>query len=213
MKVHRGFNGVFSDGLYEQVLNVIHPLLQLKDAKGELYYNNTIHFGGHSLGGANAQMFGTYYAHFFPSIKTYVTTLGAPRQGNYVYKLLAESLPNLNIWRMVNCRDVVPRVPLFQYYHAGHLLWRRCDGPGSSRSEEGEEPAGVVENNDVVEAYYRDSGQAELNFAKVPTDSFIVRQNEPTIISDHLGVAYMEWLEYSLKYKPQNWTQHFETIT
>ena len=55
LKVHRGFNGVFSDGLYDTVPSYIRPLLERTNSANELYYNNTIHIGGHSLGGANAQ--------------------------------------------------------------------------------------------------------------------------------------------------------------
>ena len=94
LKVHRGFNGVFSDGLYDTLLEDITPLLQREsgqDNGGGLYYENIIHFFGHLLGGANAQLFGTYFA-FFPEVKTLVTTLGAPRQGNYAYKILVECL-------------------------------------------------------------------------------------------------------------------------
>ena len=69
----------------------------------EKYYDSKISFGGHSLGGADSQLFGTYFAHFHPEVETYITTLGSPRQGNFAYKVLVELMPNLSVWRMVNC--------------------------------------------------------------------------------------------------------------
>ncbi len=202
LRVHRGFNNVFSDGLYDTILDVIIPLLQRESTNGELYYKNTIHFFGHSLGGANAQVFGSYFAHFHPQIKTYVTTLGAPRQGNYAYKIFVESRPNLSVWRMVNCRDVVPRVPNFQYYHGGHLMWKKCSPPSSK------EPVG----NNIVEAYYRQSGDFSQKFAEVPHE-FIVNSYENSMISDHFGYAYLEWLGYGLFHgNGKNWTSVFEPI-
>lgn len=196
--MHRGFNGVFSDGLYQTVLDAIMPLLE-RESNNELYYDNTIYFGGHSLGGANAQVFGTYFAHFHPNVKSHVITLGSPRQGNYAYKILSESMQNLSIWRMVNCRDVVPRVPYFGYYHAGHLLWKKCNPPGDEKLR-----------NDIVEAYYRHTGDVDQKLANTPRN-FVVRSIEPTMITDHFGGAYLEWLEYGIHYG-KNWTMVFEPL-
>jgi len=204
IRVHRGFNGVFSNGLYESILEVIEPLLlekheQDEDGESSLVFGNEIYFGGHSLGGANAQVFGTYFAFFHSNINTHITTLGSPRQGNYAYKVLGESLRNLRVWRLVNCRDVVPRAPLFQYYHSGHLVWKRCDGPMDDKV-----------GNAVVEAYYRDSGDKDLEYAHVPL-SFVVRSNEETMISDHFGGSYIEWMQYAL-HTGRNWTSFFEPV-
>lgn len=184
---------------------VIQPLLDKPSAvfENELYYENTIYFGGHSLGGADSQLFGTYFAHFHPEVKTYITTLGSPRQGNYAYKILVESMPNLSVWRMVNCRDVVPRLPNFNYYHAGNLMWKKCLGPK-------EDPI----PNDVVEAYYRQSGDLEQDYASTPR-SFVVNSFESTMIADHFGYAYLEWLEYARHSFPnygKNWTSTFEPM-
>jgi hypothetical protein len=168
---------------------------------GDLYYNNTIYFYGHSLGGANAQLFATYYSFFHPEIKSKVITLGAPRQGNYGYKILVESLENLSVWRLVNCRDAVPRVPYFQYYSAGHLMWKRCNPPNAQQGL----------SNDVVEAYYRDSGDTTQDLIATPSD-FIITQYEDTMISDHMGDMYLEWLEYANGLgKNQNWTTYFQS--
>lgn len=203
IRVHRGFNGVFSDNLYEDILNDINPLLQrtIDGDNQQLYYNNTIYFYGHSLGGANAQLFATYYAFFHEDIKTHVVSLGAPRQGNYGYKILVESIQNLSVWRLVNCRDVVPRTPMFQYYHAGHLMWKRCDPPDSN--------SGL--SNDVVEAYYRGTGDLEQGLLAVPQE-FIIRSYEQTLFSDHFGAEYLEWIEYARgNGKNKNWTTYFQS--
>jgi len=85
---------------------------------------------------------------------------------------------------MVHCRDVVPRVPNFNYYHAGHLMWKRCNPPSGDKI-----------SNDVVEAYYRHDGDLEQEFAETPR-SFAVISLDPTMITDHFGPAYLEWLEY-----------------
>jgi hypothetical protein len=193
------------NALYDTVVSVVRPLLDRVSDDGTLYYNNTIHFGGHSLGGARAQIMGTYFAFFHPSVRTHVTTLGSPRQGNFAYKVLVESLPKLSVWRMVHCRDVVPRVPLFQYYHAGHVMWKHCDPELSHNHTVSQDLTGVAE------AYYRDYGDVDQGFAKLPL-SYVIRHNEPTMIDDHLGVNYMEWLEYARNVVTDletNWTYHF----
>ena len=89
--------------------------------------------------------------------------------------------------------------PLFQYYHSGHLVWKRCDGPMNDKI-----------GNAVVEAYYRDSGEIDLNYAHVPS-SFVVRSNEETMISDHFGGSYIEWMQYALQ-TGRNWTSVFEPV-
>lgn len=138
--VHRGFNNeVFSDRFYENLTAVVDPLLM------DPTYNNELFFAGHSLGGANAQLVGTYYAHFHPNIAVSVTTIGQPRVGNLGFKVFAEEyLQNLNVWRLVNQFDLVPRAPAFNYDHAGHLMWLR--------------------ENNTTEAYYLQTGNRSLGF-------------------------------------------------
>mmetsp|Transcript_20265 Transcript_20265/g.29665 ORF Transcript_20265/g.29665 Transcript_20265/m.29665 type:complete len:112 (+) Transcript_20265:731-1066(+) len=104
---------------------------------------------------------------------------------------------------MVNCRDIVPRLPSFRYYHAGHLMWRRCD-----RLSEGEESN---EHRSTAEAYYRQAGDGEQGLAGVPP-SYIVRSYEPTMVSDHFSSAYLEWLEYGRIYGATNWTSRFQAM-
>jgi len=132
IRVHSGFNSaLFSQNMYGNVTSVLTDLLSQKAS-------DTIYVTGHSLGGANAQLFGTLYAYFNPDIFVYITTFGSPRVGNYGFSVLANSLQNLNVWRFVNRRDLVPRGPTTNYEHAGHIMWKEpcdkdadpnCDGP------------------------------------------------------------------------------------
>ena len=99
-------------------------LEQLKSSSSP-FDNNTIYSIGHSLAGARASLFGTYFAYHHPTVATYVETFGQPRCGNMGFKMLLESIPNLNVWRFVNDQDHMVRVPFVQYHHAGHLCWKR----------------------------------------------------------------------------------------
>jgi hypothetical protein len=208
LKVHRGFNGVFSDNLYEQIVAVLEtdgllgrPLTEYEAGVDDqlYYYNNTVHFMGHSLGGANAQLMGTYFAHFQSHIQTHITSLGGPRQGNFAFKMLAESMPNLSTWRMVFCKDIVPRVPSVRYYHAGHLLYNRCTDDS-------------VENGDRVGAYYRQAGDPAQGFADVSFLQWSVSLvSVADMVKHHLGGQYMEWLDFAKDSMGQaNWTAGFE---
>lgn len=212
LKVHRGFNGVFSDGLYEHVVSVLEndALLgrrNIDNSSSYYYYQNTVHFMGHSLGGANAQLMGTYFAHFNPDIQTHITSLGAPRQGNFAFKILAESLPNLVTWRMVFCNDVVPRVPSVRYYHAGHLMFHRCEDDS-------------VPDGDRVGAYYRQDGDPAKGFAELPWFQWALSPFAGLdLVNHHLGGQYSEWLDSATDDIDSsmglftNWTDAFETVT
>ena len=94
----------------------------------------------------------------------------------------------------------MPRLPNINYYHSGHVMWRRCNRPG-----EEELP------NDVVEAYYRQrDGDEAQGYAPVP-GSFLITSIEPTMVSDHYRRGYLEWLEFaSLGTAGKNWTSSFE---
>mmetsp|Transcript_18922 Transcript_18922/g.46876 ORF Transcript_18922/g.46876 Transcript_18922/m.46876 type:complete len:400 (-) Transcript_18922:78-1277(-) len=205
VRVHKGFNQVFSDDLYEYIVEKLQTeqLLGRTSPDGSSYYNNTVHFMGHSLGGANAQLMGTYFAHLNPEIQTYITTLGSPRQGNLAYKVFAESVPNLATWRLVFCNDIVPRVPNVRYYHAGHMMYFACaEDDGSSDSN----PVG---------AYFRHAGDPILGKAGIALSKWIVSSSAgASMITDHLGGAYLQWLDSayaSLEGLQSNWTTVFES--
>ena len=116
--VHAGFNTIFESS-YEEICSILMPLLL------QLQQHRTVYFIGHGLGGARAMLVGTYFAFHHPTIATHVQTFGQPRCGNLGFKILLESIVNLNVWRIVNGQDPVIRSPFHKYYHAGHLLWRR----------------------------------------------------------------------------------------
>eukprot|EP00559_Dactyliosolen_fragilissimus_P003665 CAMPEP_0184867064 /NCGR_PEP_ID=MMETSP0580-20130426/24951_1 /TAXON_ID=1118495 /ORGANISM="Dactyliosolen fragilissimus" /LENGTH=386 /DNA_ID=CAMNT_0027367093 /DNA_START=421 /DNA_END=1581 /DNA_ORIENTATION=+ len=197
--VHQGFNdNVFKSNLYNTISSELYDLLNRTTDTGESYYNKIVHFCGHSLGGANAQLMGTYFALLNPDIKTVITTLGSPRQGNYGYKVLGESISNLRIWRMVLCRDIVPRVPNLGFYHVGHLIWLRC-------------PPYIKEEESKVQSYYRQSGDISQLYADVPL-SWIVNYNDPTLITDHFASTYLEWLQNATNDQQKYWTQSFQNI-
>jgi hypothetical protein len=84
-------------------------------------------------------------------------------------------------------------------------MWKHCDPESSHNFTVSPDLTGVAE------AYYRDSGDVDQGFAKLPL-SYVIRHNEPTMIDDHLGVNYMEWLEYARNVATDletNWTHHF----
>ena len=133
IQVHRGFN-TFFDSAFEQVLQVI-----------KAYSPKVIHMTGHSLGAAHAGLLAPYFAFHNPLASVYLTTFGQPRTGNRGYKILSETLRNLNYWRLVHQNDLVTRGPFANYFHAGHLMWKRP-------------------NNGQVMAYYRTVGSQNLRY-------------------------------------------------
>ena len=102
---------------YENALDAIWPTLEpfLKAAEGELF------FTGHSMGGALAALSARRYQ------PRAVYTFGAPRIGN---KQLAdeyrENFELTPVYRLVNYRDVVSRIPLASY-HVGEMHYFRHD--------------------------------------------------------------------------------------
>jgi hypothetical protein len=124
VQVHSGFNQIFDH--YDNIEMLLSPYLSEPDAytHGKTAFD-TLYVIGHSLGGAQASLLATYFSFQNPAIAVRATTFGQPRAGNRGFKIFSESIPNLNLWRVVNLDDVVPRLPFAGYHHAGHLLWRR----------------------------------------------------------------------------------------
>mmetsp|Transcript_12536 Transcript_12536/g.20873 ORF Transcript_12536/g.20873 Transcript_12536/m.20873 type:complete len:372 (+) Transcript_12536:127-1242(+) len=179
--VHRGLNNaVFS--AYEDIINTIDPLL-----KAGTY--TSVFFLGHSVGGAQASLFATYYAFHHPITAVYVQTFGQPRCGNYGFKILMESIPNLNVWRLVNQQDVVPRVPFTDYHHAGHLVWKKV----LYNATTGEE----VET--VYPGYFRTIGDATLGYDGIQDISMAVCTKcneiwEQFLVYHDLTTGVLPWL-------------------
>mmetsp|Transcript_20117 Transcript_20117/g.24158 ORF Transcript_20117/g.24158 Transcript_20117/m.24158 type:complete len:199 (+) Transcript_20117:1-597(+) len=184
VKIHRGFSCVFK--IYNELLDLIEPLMG----------NQTrLHVTGHSLGGANAALFASYYAWTHPLISVYLTTFGAPRCGNRGFKLFFEQIRNLNAWRAVNRHDVVPRIPYENYYHAGHLVWKR--------------------DNEGVEAYFRQIGYVDRGFKGIKDFSIALLRLETVevLLGDHFMTSIMEWLEAAVSTPSTNFTDTFKTFS
>jgi pimeloyl-ACP methyl ester carboxylesterase len=188
--VHRGFNGVFL--LYDDILERLEDL-GLNDT-APLYVN------GHSLGGANAQLFAAYYAFAHPQRSVYLTTFGQPRVGSKGFKLFAERLRNLNVWRIVLEDDIITRIPFSEYVHTGHLLWK------SYRQE-------------FVQSFYRQIGSSLKNLKGVLDFSLAVLkglESDPDsvqdLILDHFMGGYLEWMESACRGDASNFTTDFERL-
>jgi len=169
------------------VVDLIKPFITENQTK--------LHVTGHSLGGANAQLFSSYYAFSNPLNQVYLTTFGAPRCGNRGFKLFTEQIRNLNMWRLVNKADVVPRIPYDEYTHAGHLLWNHEDGK--------------------VKAYYRQIGHNSQGYKGVNDFSIALMRVDTyeVLIQDHLMGNVLPWLEAAVQDPSSNFTDTFETIS
>jgi len=116
VSVHEGFNKVvFSDGLFDRILDTVQDLLKE-------YPNYSLITSGHSLGGAEAILTGAALAHYLPSFTIQSISFGTPRVGDESWKLYVNQFPNLGIWRFVHRDDIVPRLPLATFAHAGHTI-------------------------------------------------------------------------------------------
>mmetsp|Transcript_16232 Transcript_16232/g.23826 ORF Transcript_16232/g.23826 Transcript_16232/m.23826 type:complete len:403 (-) Transcript_16232:43-1251(-) len=143
--VHSGFNnGVFGNGIFDRVLAKITELK--KD-----HPDYRIFLTGHSLGAASSLLtaFGLSQYPNFAKEHITVVNFGCPRVGNYQWRDLVDSSPNLTIWRFVYERDLVARVPptFLLYHHVGHLAQMEEDG---------------------MLAYYRQNRDKKLNYAGAP---------------------------------------------
>jgi Lipase (class 3) len=93
--VHKGWHTVLAEVLPE--LDAA-----LKSAIDK-YPGYTVHFVGHSLGGALAQLYGFYAAKTFLSdAQVRVLTVGQPRIGDADLSKSVEATPNLAVFRMVH---------------------------------------------------------------------------------------------------------------
>jgi len=170
--VHRGFSNSLK--LYDRVLQ----LLSSSKMEPKLYVT------GHSLGGANAQVFSGYFAYNNPNVSVYCMTFGSPRVGTEGFKLFMESIFNLNLWRVVNNNDIVPRVPSYlqDFSHAGHLLWYRryVDKEGNLTGAS-------------LNAYYRQVGNARRGYKGIPDFSvaLITAETANQYVVEHFMKTYL----------------------
>ena len=64
-----------------------------------------------------------------------------------------------------------------------------------------------------MEAYYRQSGDEEQQYSEVP-QSFVISSYEATMVSDHFGSQYLQWLEYArISQDGGNWSSVFEPLS
>ena len=126
--VHRTWDhdaGTVHTGFY----NALHAVWGVTLAKGEVLPkrllnrgSKTIWITGHSLGGALAELCAAQ-AVFVSKIDVQgVYTFGQPRVGNKAFADAVGAKLGSGIFRFVNHRDIVPRVPLFsaQFCHYGN---------------------------------------------------------------------------------------------
>jgi predicted lipase len=93
--VHQGWHNVLAE-----VLPSLDAALQ---SAVEKYPGYHVHFVGHSLGGALAQLYGLYAAKtFLKDAQVRVVTVGQPRVGDAVFSKTVEATPNLAAFRLVH---------------------------------------------------------------------------------------------------------------
>jgi triacylglycerol lipase len=76
-----------------------------------------IWFTGHSLGGAMSNLMAALYQNKNPDKKVILFTFGCPRTGNKANT----SLNAFKHHRYVDSADIVPRIPIYPFYHHGTL--------------------------------------------------------------------------------------------
>jgi len=117
-QVHKGFFYA-----YQSVSSSVLPFLRL-------LYSNTkknIIVTGHSLGAALATHFAADLG--YENIPANLIHFGGPRVGNQPFADWMDGLANLNTFRVVNQRDIVPHVPprIDTYYHIRIEIWFQND--------------------------------------------------------------------------------------
>lgn len=199
--VHEGFNRILQSS-YDEIRSIIMPLLKQGLSPKASSNQQTVYFIGHAVGGARALLFGTYFAFHHPTIATYVQTFGQPRCGNLGFKIFLESIRNLNVWRIVNRQDPVIRGPFTNYYHAGHLLWRRDTQVWTTPDQEY-----------AYEAFFRTVGSPQLGLAGIDDLSIaIAAPGESLDLHDHLlSNGVIEWLESAVS-NPDQFPADFERL-
>lgn len=131
-KLHYGFASAWTN-LRPALLDALAP--DFRDASPS---STPLLITGHSLGGALAMLAAEgLFKEGFPIGAVY--TFGAPRVGNAVWAAGYDLLLRVRTWRVVDELDVVPRVPLLGYRHAGRcaLLEETPAGEMACRLEPG----------------------------------------------------------------------------
>ena len=114
-RIHRGFIDAFA-----AISLPLTNALDKHEASKKL-----VMLAGHSLGAAVATIAAAELAHIGKVNVLSLFTFGSPRVGNAAFaKFLKKNV--INITRFVNNNDVVARIPLFWYQHAGALCYFTC---------------------------------------------------------------------------------------
>lgn len=180
--VHSGFNNVlFEKRIYEKTDmydRIKKSMLQVLEREGDEY---KITLAGHSLGGALSVLAGAALSHQMPDREYTVINFGCPRQGGKHFHTWSNKMENLNVWRFVYHRDIVPRTPgETRFYHAGHTI--------------------QLESTIGAKAYYHHKGSKELNLAGVPNDWKDGKSSSNHYMSNYIdyfeGHAYLEPSKY-----------------
>jgi triacylglycerol lipase len=150
--VHRKWDhdaGTVHTGFYD----ALHAVWGVTLAKGEVLPrrllnrgSKTIWITGHSLGGALAELCAAQ-AVFVSKIDVQgVYTFGQPRVGDKAFADAVGAKLGSGIFRFVNHRDIVPRVPLFsaQFCHYGNQTFFDQDGKPTEQASAVETLAGAL---------------------------------------------------------------------
>ena len=114
--VHSGYYWAFEDVRDE--IDFVHERIYKN------YPDRNILVTGHSLGGALATICGAHFAQTYPEKQVKVVNFGSPRVGNRAFKnYIEKEATNLQHTRIINHRDIVPRMFLINYHHVGHLIY------------------------------------------------------------------------------------------
>jgi hypothetical protein len=176
VKVHSGFNTeVFGGGFYDRLLIFVSNSMINK------YPTYRLLVTGHSLGGANSILTSVAFAISFASSGIHVLveniSTGSPRTGTNAFRIFANNLTNLSMWRLVLKEDIVPRLPpnMISWKHPGHTIQMNENG---------------------TLCYYQHYGDKALGYAGVPLSWNYVSYAKP--ISGcifHFLVSYLDYVK------------------
>lgn len=113
--IHRGFHkNLISSGMYDELATELKKqIIDNPDYK--------IYITGHSLGSANASLFGYLLSHEIEN-DIVIVAFASPRVGNYEWYKSFMNKKNLKQYRVCNNRDLVTALPIFRYYHVGENI-------------------------------------------------------------------------------------------
>ena len=89
-------------------------------------------FGGHSFGGALALLGGLRYATMRPMLRVSCSVLGCPRVGSTEFRQMANSIPNLKIFRVEVLGDSAVQLPIDTSSSAAATTDNKWEHVGSS---------------------------------------------------------------------------------